>query len=194
VTHDAQTGAFYEAEARTYAGQAKVSPHLAAFIAELPHGASVLDLGCGGGQDSVALRDAGFDVTSIDASSAFAAEAKRLWNINVRVARFDQLDDVAAFDGIWAAASLHHAPAEALPAIFKAIQRALKPGGVLHASLKAGAADRRDKFGRFYCAMNEQMLESLLSGWSGVRFEHSLGLGYDQEAASWLRLHARAPA
>lgn len=188
---DTRTRAFYDAEAAAYAARSRVSRYLSDFIAELPPQTAVLDLGCGGGQDSAALRDAGFDVTSVDASPGLAAEAKRLYNIDVRVLDFGQLDDVAAFDGIWASGSLHHAEAAALPSIFGALRRALKPGGVLHASLKAGDTDRRDKLDRFFCAMDEKKLRALAAGWRDVRIERSQGGGYDNEPTSWLRLRAR---
>lgn len=188
---DARTGAFYDAEAAAYAARSRVSRYLSDFVAELPPHAAVLDLGCGGGQDSAALRDAGFDVTSVDASPGFATEAKRLYNIDVRVLDFAQLDCVASFNGIWASGSLHHAETVALPAIFDAMRRALRPGGLLHASLKAGDADRRDKLDRFFCAMDEEKLRELVAGWRDVRIEHGQGGGYDNERTPWLRLRAR---
>ena len=153
----------------------------------------MLDLGCGGGQDSAALRDAGFVVTSIDASPALAAEAKRRWNIDVRALDFADLDYDRVFDGIWAWASLHHARVDDLPSIFIRLRRALKSGGLLHASLKQGA-DRRDKFGRFFCAMDEPKLRTLAAAWGNVRIEREHGYGYDDEPTPWFRLRANAPA
>jgi SAM-dependent methyltransferase len=151
VSVDAHTLTFYNAEAAAYAERSQVSPFLADFMAELPSGASVLDLGCGGGQDSAALRDAGFAVTSLDISPGLAAEAKRRWNIDIIVADFAALPLGVNFDGAWVSGSLHHARREDLPATFAAIRQALRPG-LLHASLKAGDVDRRDRFGRFFCA------------------------------------------
>lgn len=106
---------------------------------------------------------------------------------------FGQLDYIAAFGGVWARGSLHHADTAALPMIFDALRRALKPGGVLHASLKAGDADRRDRFGRFFCAMGEEKLGSLAAGWRNVQIESGQGGGYDNEPTPWLRLRARVP-
>lgn len=150
----------------------------------------MLDLGCGGGQDSAALRDLGFHVTSIDASPGLAAEAKRRWNLDVRVREFADIDYEGAFDGILASASLHHAPSDALPNIFHRLRRALKPGGLLRASLKGGEADRRDALGRFCCAMDEARLRALLADWADVRIQCKLGAGYDGEATPWLAVWA----
>ena len=59
---DARTRAFYDAQTTAYAARAHVSRYLDDFIAELPPHAAVLDLGCGVGQDSAALRGAGLVV------------------------------------------------------------------------------------------------------------------------------------
>jgi SAM-dependent methyltransferase len=190
---DEQTHAFYDLDAAAYAANSRPSPFLQDFIAELPQGAAVLDLGCGAGFDSAALRAAGFSVTSLDASPGLAKQAKCLNAIDVRVLDFHDLDYAAAFDGIWANASLHHAQRSSLPVVFSAMRRALKPGGVLHASLKAGAHDRRDKFNRLFCAMDEDSLRALAATWREVRIERNQGAGYDNEPTPWLRLRARAP-
>lgn len=189
---DARTLAFYDAEAHAYAAQSKEAGRLKDFIAALPRAARVLDLGCGAGADSAALRAAGFGVVSVDASAGLAAEAKRLWDVEVRVLEFAALDYVDAFDGVWASASLHHAPSSALPNIFTAIRRAVRAGGCLHATLKADSADRRDGLGRFFCAMDEAKLTGLVADWRDVRIERHQGSGYDGVATPWLWLRARA--
>ena len=190
--NDARTIAFYDAEAYAYAAQSREADRLKDFIAALPQGARVLDLGCGAGADSAALRSAGFDVVSVDASAGLAAEARRLWDIDVRVLAFAQLDYVAAFDGVWASASLHHAQTETLPDIFARIRQALRTGGHFHATLKADDADRRDQLGRFYCAMNEDALAALVADWRDVRIERHHVSGYDGVATPWLWLRAVA--
>lgn len=189
MSADERTLAFYDAESAAYAAKGHGGELLSEFMAELPAGAHVLDLGCGGGWHSARLRDAGFAVTSVDASAGLAAEAKRRWDIDVRVMRFDELDFADAFDGVWASASLHHANAEDLPGVFAAIHRATKRDGVFHATLKVGE-DRRDKLGRFYCAMSESALGALARDWREVRIERDEGAGYDGEVTPWLRLRA----
>ena len=189
---DAGTIAFYDAEAHAYAEKAQTAHSLMAFAAALPVGGCVLDLGCGGGQDSAVLRDMGFRVVSVDASPGLAAEAKRRWNLDVRVCDFSDIDYTGAFGGILASASLHHAPGDELPDIFHRLRRALKPGGLLRASLKGGDQDRRDGLGRFYCAMDEARLRALLADWAGMRIESKQGAGYDGEATPWLALWANA--
>lgn len=189
MSADERTLDFYNTEAAAYAAASHGAGMLGDFIAALAPGARVLDLGCGGGRDSATLRDAGFVVTSVDGSPGLAAEAKRRLNIDVRVMRFDELDFVDAFDGVWASASLHHARVEDLPALFAAIRRATKSGGVFHATLKGGE-DRRDRFGRFFCAMSEGALASLAADWASAQIDSGEGSGYDGEPTPWLRLRA----
>jgi SAM-dependent methyltransferase len=190
MSADQRTIAFYNAEAKAYAAKSFEQRWLTDFMAELPPGARVLDLGCGAGADSASLAAAGFQVTSVDASAGLAAEAKRRWNVDVRLMEFADLEFADAFDGVWASASLHHAPAEDLPGVLTAIQRATNSGGVLHATLKADPHDRRDRLGRFYCAMSESALAELAAGWRNVRIDGGEGAGYEGDISPWLRLRA----
>jgi SAM-dependent methyltransferase len=190
MSADDRTIAFYNAQASAYAAKAFQRSHLKTFLADLPKGARVLDLGCGGGADSAAALAAGCVVISVDASAGLAAEAKRRWNVDVRVMDFSGVDLVDAFDGVWASASLHHARVEDLPSVFAAIRMATRPSGVFHATLKAGDTDRRDRLGRFYCAMNEATLVGLAADWREVRIDGSEGAGYEGDVTPWLRLRA----
>ena len=189
MSADERTLAFYDAEAAAYAARAHGAGMLEEFISELTPGARVLDLGCGGGWHSAQLRDAGFAVTAVDASAGLAAQVKERWDIDVRVMRFEALDLVDAFDGVWASASLHHARTEDLPRIFDAIHKATKSGGIFHATFKAGV-DRRDKFGRFFCAIDEGALRTWSADWRDVRVDGAEGSGYDDEPPPWFKLRA----
>ena len=95
---------------------ASMGEPLEAFAAMLPPRARVLDWGCGSGRDSLALRALGFEVTSVDASPAMAAEALVATSTVVRVEQFADLREEAAYDGIWACSSLLHVRPDALPA------------------------------------------------------------------------------
>ena len=194
---DEQTIHWYNEQAGAYAerGHGKgAHPRLASFVVALPPAASVLDLGCGGGQDALALRAHGLAATGADASAVIAAEARARTGLDIRVMEFAALADVAAFDGIWASASLHHIPAAELPLVFAAIHRALKPGGLLYASFKVGGVDRRDRFGRLYCEMSERRLRGLVADaakWQAPEIVKAKGSGYDNEPIEWLMLTVR---
>lgn len=128
---DEDTLAFYDREAAAYAARNRSGEwtRLGAFVAALPKGARVLDLGCGGGQEAAAMQAAGLRVTAVDGAPGLAAEASRRLGRPVGVMRFADLDDDKGFEGIWANASLLHVPMEGLSEILRRVHRALTPGG-----------------------------------------------------------------
>lgn len=162
---DRRTIDAYEANAATYAKRFRVvrlTPPLKAFIAALPEGARVLDLGCGPGDASAHLRSAGMRPDPVDASPAMVAMANDRHAIGARLGTFDDLNAVAAYDGVWANFSLLHAPRADLPRHLAAIHRALKPGGLFHIAMKTGSGERRDKLGRSYTYVGRQELRNSL--------------------------------
>ena len=146
---DADTLGFYAAEAEIYAGRTRElgEARLRRFAELLPAGGQVLELGCGGGQDSEALLGLGLDVTPTDGSPELAAEAQKRLGRPVSVLLFEDLTAEAAFDGVWANACLLHVPRSVLAGILARVHLALRPDGAFYASFKAGEADGRDRFG-----------------------------------------------
>lgn len=191
---DADTLGFYAAEAEVYAGRARKlsEARLQHFAKLIPAGGRVLELGCGGGQDSEALLALGFDVSPTDGSPELAAEAQKRLGRPVSVLLFEDLVAEVAFDGVWANACLLHVPRPALPGIVTRIHRALRPGGIFYASYKAGQAEGRDRFGRYYNYPDAAWLRPAYGqgGWSRIDIEEDVGGGYDQEPTRWL--HATA--
>ena len=145
------------------AGAARPGRWLRDFIAALPPGAAVLDLGCGPGEASAHMRAAGLRPDPVDASPGMVALANRTHDIGAREARFDQIDDRAAYDAVWANFSLLHAPRDEMPGHLARLHRALRPSGLLHLGLKLGTGARRDALGRFYTYYSEAELRGLLS-------------------------------
>lgn len=162
---DNQTIEVYDAEAERYAklvSRPAPSADLQAFIDAVPQGGRVLDLGCGPGNSASMMRDAGLDVAASDASAEMVRIAHEIHGIEARQARFDDLTEHCAYDGIWANFSLLHAPKTDMPNHLAAIHRALKPGGIFHIGLKLGDDAARDKLGRFYSYYRETELMDLL--------------------------------
>lgn len=194
---DEQTLTFYDEEAATYASKARPDSMPASFdrfVAALPETASVLDLGSGDGHYAAALESLGCTVTAMDGSKGLAEIASRRLSNPVRIARFDQLEDVNAFDGVWAHASLLHAPLECLPDLFSRIHRSLRDGGIFHASFKTGRTPGRDRLGRYYNFAARSDLEHALGvagNWGDMTFETGDGVGYDGERTGWIILFAR---
>ena len=78
------------------------------FLAELPEGARILDVGCGSGRDTLAFKNKGYQVDAIDYSEELVKKATRLTGIPIKLKSFYEVDDYEAYDGIWACASLLH--------------------------------------------------------------------------------------
>jgi len=188
------TASFYTDNAAIYAARERRLPRqrLDAFLAALPARATILELGCGSGQDAAYMLSRGFDVTPTDGSAELAKEAERRLGRPVRVMRFEALDATEIFDGIWAEASLLHVPRSALPDIFDRILRALKTGGIFHASFKAGEAEGHDEFGRYYNYPSAVWLEAMLSarGWKNITMTEADGGGFDGKPTRWLYVAA----
>lgn len=191
---DVTTLNFYAAEAETYSLQARgaKSKRLEPFLAALPAGAKILELGCGGGQDSHVMLTRGFDVTSTDGSPEMARQAERLLGRPVAVLPFDQLEEADIYQGIWANACLLHVPRPELALVLARIHRALKPGGVFYASFKAGAVEGRDRFQRYYNYPSREWLMSQYTPlvWMSVEIDENSGGGYDGETTAWLHVTA----
>ena len=149
---DQDTIALYEARAADYAALELSDSQIrsmAVFVEGLPVAGHILDLGCGPGLHGAAFISQGFEVSGLDASAAFVTAATER-GISARLGSFSDLEDYAAYDGVWASFSLLHLPrAEFAPALKRAV-RALRPGGRLYLGMKLGTEDFRDAMGRLY--------------------------------------------
>ena len=199
--HNARDGVtvdFYAACAPAYvaSGAGGVSRHLPSFLDLLPPKARILELGCGGGWDAAAMIAQGFDVDPTDGTPEMAKEAEERLSRHVRVMRFDELDAVAAYDAIWANASLLHVPRNLLPQILCRVFKALKPGGLHFASYKAGGAEGRDQYGRYFNYLSPQDVTGAYgqSGpWEVLSLDEYRGSGYDGKQGPWVALTVRRP-
>ena len=140
------------------------------FVSRLPKGASVLDFGCGSGRDTKYFKEQGFQVTAIDGSEELCKIASEYAGVPVRQMLFMELDEVAAYDGIWACSSILHCPYEDLVIVMRKICTALKDNGVLYTSFKYGTfAGERN--GRFFTDMTEEKFKELLKKVQGLEIE-----------------------
>jgi SAM-dependent methyltransferase len=195
---DSATLAFYEKEAPVYTSSRPdgVARHIPDFLDLLPEGASILELGCGGGRDAEYMIERGFIVDPTDGVYSMAAMAsERLGNI-VRVLRFDELDTVEQYDAVVATASLLHVPREGLINILNRIWRALKPSGLHVASYKGGGIEGRDEHGRYHNYPDKLGLKDFYeqSGdWTDIDIKEYTGGGYFGKQGPWLKIIARKP-
>lgn len=132
------------------------------FIAAVPSKGTVLDFGCGVGNCAAIMRDRGLQTDCIDASPEMVKSAAAIFNLDVRLASFSELNDRDYYDGIWANFSLLHAPKAEFPNHIDAIYRALRLNGVFFIALKIGNGEKRDELGRFYAYYEKTELVSLI--------------------------------
>lgn len=181
---DSATLAFYAAEAPEYAASSPggIGRHLEEFLERLAPGASILELGCGSGRDAEHMGSRGFKVEATDGVPEMTAQAEARLGRSVRVMRFDELDEIAQYDGVVAAYSLLHVPREGLTAVLARIWRALKPGGWHVATYKTASSEGRDRLGRYYNYPSEAELQAFYAAagtWCEVVIETGEGRGYE---------------
>jgi SAM-dependent methyltransferase len=192
---DDETLQFYRRNALAYAEREKKPPaRLPGFLALLPPGGSILELGCGAGDHSAVMLAAGFQVRATDGSPEMAAIAARRIGHPVETMRFDELDAFEVHDGVWASACLLHVPANELVGVLRRIRRALKPSGAFYASFKTGEGGGRDNLGRYYNYPSSQWLEAAYAAagaWSPVATDTSVVKSFDETPATMLHLVVR---
>lgn len=195
IAHDDATLAFYAHEAHRYAKASRLDKSVWAdrFAGLLPHGAAVLELGCGAGADTLLLRAHGLLVTATDGCPNMVQQAEQVTGQPVTVLRFDAITAKATYAGVWANACLLHVPDTALTSVLALIHAALVHGGVLYASFKAGTLPGRDTLGRYYNYPSPERLRDTVmaaGNWHQIDIESHAGGGYDGVAVRWLHLIA----
>jgi len=197
---DPETLAFYAREAVDYAIRRPLAGdhQLRPFLARLPAGARILELGAGAGRDAEIMIAQGFDLDPTDGVPELAVQGEARIGRPIRIMRFDELDAEAAYDGIWANASLHHAPLPELPGLLARVYRALKPGGWHFANYKADDGEHggggRDFLGRYYNYPSEAMLRAAYDAagpWADMTIEIYEDGTYGGGLIPWLAVTAR---
>lgn len=165
-----QTSDYYSKHAQNFfenTYQVEMQSLYTPFLRYLPEHASILDLGCGSGRDSLAFKNFGHQVYAIDYSEELVEKACQLTGLPVQLGSFYDLSEQAKYDGIWACASLLHCERDKLSDVLQRILDALKSNGVCYMSFKYGNQDR-EKDGRSFTDLNEQQSDELLNGFDGV--------------------------
>ncbi|HSQ80697.1 MAG TPA: class I SAM-dependent methyltransferase [Casimicrobiaceae bacterium] len=121
---------------------------LGAIEAAAPY--TILDLGCGPGRDLRALRERGHHPIGLDGTAKFVAMAREFSGCEVWQQDFLSLAlPDARFDGIFANATLQHVPSAALQRVLGELRAALRPRGVLFASIPHGHGEEGWNRGRY---------------------------------------------
>lgn len=200
------TVASYDASAEAYRAGVPGMPGLVAaaverFVAALPQGARVLEVGSGSGRDAAELETRGLSVRRTDITPGFV---RLLRGEGHEADLLDPLTDDLAdpardapYDGVWASASLLHVRREDLPEVLARLAAATRAGGVLHLAVKEGDGARFSTHGsvagpRHFTFWREVPLRGVLgdAGWQVEELERHEG----QRDDTWLDLTARRRA
>lgn len=144
----------YDAAARAYADRSADSLGPKPFdrwllerVVELADGHPIADIGCGAGQTTAHLQEAGGEVIGYDLSPAMIDEARsRFPDVTFEVADFTELPSLVTGRGLGAVVgwySLVHLAASELPPAIAILTSALRRGGWLAVSVHLGDETRR---------------------------------------------------
>ena len=163
------------------------------FLQYLKPGQKILDAGCGSGRDVIAFKNEGYEVEAFDASEELCRIAAEKTGIPIKQQRFEELEGVESYDGIWACASILHLPKPELSETIKKIAVALKPGGVLYTSFKYGTFEGM-RNGRYFTDFTEDTLKVFWSDFPSLPIittwlTQDVRTGREEER--WINLLAR---
>lgn len=156
---------YYNKNAQLYCEQTLIGnlqENYEKFLSRLPKKAYILDFGCGLGRDSKYFIDNGYKVKAIDGSIEMCKLASKYIKQEVDCMRFDELDDINIYDGIWACSSILHIEKENLSSILTKMINALKVNGVIYTSFKIGEG-YEVKEGKYYNYLTKEEMELILN-------------------------------
>lgn len=164
-------------------------------LALVPAGAHVLELGSGPGRDAIALEAAGLHVDRTDGARAFV-DRLRADGHDARVLDLRRDDWGGPYDAVFANAVLLHVRRDDLGAVLGRALAAVRPGGVLAATVKhgdgAGWSDRKLDDARHFTYWAPEALAAAVAGagWAEVDVRETTRAGADER---WLTVTARRP-
>lgn len=132
------------------------------FTNQLKEHASILDIGCGAGRDSLYFTSKGFNITGIDASDSMLKLYQENTGQSAIKISFEQINYNQKFDAAWANASLLHVDYNDLKDILVKVNKSLKDDGIFCASFLYGDKKHTNKDGRDFYYHNEASLTNYL--------------------------------
>lgn len=155
---------YYNKNAEQYCKQTLVGnlqENYAQFFKELPNNAYILDFGCGSGRDSKYFIEKGYQVEAIDGSIEMCKIASQYIGQEVKCMKFEELDKVNTYDGIWACSSILHVEKERLACVLNKMIKALKGNGIMYISFKKGVG-YEIKEGKYYHYVTKEEMKKIL--------------------------------
>ena len=142
------------------------------FLDKLDKDAYILDFGCGSGRDAKYFLDKGYSVEAVDGSEELCKIASEYAGIEVKKLLFQDLNENAKYDAIWACSSILHLPYGELVDVMRKMLVALKENGLIYTSFKYGDfAGMRN--GRFFIDMTEESIAKLVEEVHGIEIEET---------------------
>lgn len=191
---DAQTAHYYEQQALAYANATVargVSSSMTSFCKGLPYGATIIDLGCGGGRDLLELRRRRYEAVGLDSSKGLADIASAYSGCPVIIADMVKMPiATGSFDAAWASASLLHLDTNNVRYALGEIRRILRSGGRFFSSVKRGEGTRRDETGRMFTYYSERTWISLVGEADFSISEITSELDEKESNVEWIRVLA----
>jgi SAM-dependent methyltransferase len=122
-----------------------------------------LDVGCGPGQYAKLLKQHGFRVELLDASTQMLRLAAKKLRLKKRPKPFNWYSLIKntgenIYDVIFASAMMVHVPREKAPDLYSAFYRLLREGGILFVNFKVGDHTLISLEGRFYVYYRDESL------------------------------------
>lgn len=151
---------------------ADMSEMIEKFLSYLKPSARILDAGCGVGRDTKVFLQKGYEVEAFDSSIQMVRLSSEYTGQMTRFLRFEDMDYVDEFDGIWACASLLHVSRKDLPDVFRRLERGLKKGGILYASFKLGSDYSEN--GRDFVSFKEDEILEYIKNHTELQFRELL--------------------
>lgn len=137
------------------------------FLKYLPERGHILDFGCGSGRDTKYFIEKGCLVDATDGSEELCKLASEYAGINVECMLFNELDETAAYDGIWACSSILHLSRTDLKDVFYRMIKAVKPGGYIYTSFKYGTFEG-ERNGRYFTDFTEETIKDFITDIPGI--------------------------
>lgn len=156
-------------------------------------GTRVLDFGCGSGRDTKYFIEAGYEVVATDGSEELCKSASEYTGIAVKQMLFQELDETASYDGIWACSSILHLPKKELEVVFVKMIRALCNDGIIYTSFKYGTFEG-ERNGRFFTDFTIETFEDFVINIKNISIEDYWITGDvrpGREEERWLNLILR---
>jgi len=156
---------YYNKNAKIYCDQTLVGnlqENYNKFLEHLQSNAYILDFGCGSGRDSKYFLDNGYNVKAIDGSIEMCKLASKYINQEVTCMKFEELNDINTYDGIWACSSILHIEKENLSDILIKMISSLKVNGIIYTSFKIGTG-YAIKEGKYYNYLTKDEMIQILN-------------------------------